>query len=131
MRLQEPDYQSKTGYQEYEYPDTILREFLNKVRQGQAWRTRPVLIQQMVNDLDAALARCRQDGRAQKIIPVRVPSPVAVPTTLAGGIVEPNATPVLTVAAPADAHVCPDCGKAYKMAMHLANHRKTHALAGV
>lgn len=68
MRLQEPEYgPSATGYTLWEYPDDVLATFLNRVRQGTAWRTRPQLIQQLVNDLDQALARLRQEGRAHKV----------------------------------------------------------------
>ena len=68
MRLQEPEYgPSATGYSVWDYPDALIATFLNRVRQGTAWRTRPILIQQLVNDLDQALARCRQEGSAHKV----------------------------------------------------------------
>lgn len=108
MRLQEPDYQSPTGYEEYEYPEEILRTFLNRVRQGTAWRTRPNLMQQMVNDLDQALSRCREDGEAH-----RVGDPP----------IEIKAAPVFS--APL---TCTDCGRQFKLKAHLVKHQKSHVL---
>lgn len=114
MRLQEPDYQSATGYEEWDYPEEVLRVFLNRIRQGTAWRTRPNLMQQMVNDLDQDLTRCREEGEAQRVgIEIKVSPAVAfippVPLTEA-------------------LHTCPECARQFKMKAHLGNHLKSHGL---